>query len=87
MPDTTRESPRGDSFAELVCADPDWVRTEFAAIVAANFPATADSLPLAVRGEPLAHTGRRLPRRRPSGRQRSPPSASHACPLSSSFGS
>ncbi|HEY3465596.1 MAG TPA: hypothetical protein VGL47_10720 [Amycolatopsis sp.] len=35
MPDTAVTS----RFTELVCADDDWVRAEFAEIVAANFPA------------------------------------------------
>jgi hypothetical protein len=37
MPDTRRPSSASSEFAELVCADPDWVRAEFDAIVAANF--------------------------------------------------
>jgi hypothetical protein len=37
MPDTMRPSSVSSEFAELVCADPDWVRAEFDAIVAANF--------------------------------------------------
>ncbi|HVV08409.1 hypothetical protein [Amycolatopsis sp.] len=37
MPDTVRTS----GFAELVCADTQWLRAEFAAIVAANFGAPA----------------------------------------------
>jgi hypothetical protein len=60
MPDTTRQSPAGDSFAELVCADPDWVRAEFAAIVAANFPATAD-VPTPPRRRPREPTGPHRP--------------------------
>jgi hypothetical protein len=35
MPDTIHAAANG--FAELVYADPDWVRAEFDAIVAANF--------------------------------------------------
>lgn len=37
MPDTMRPSSASSEFAELVCDDPDWVRAEFDAIVAANF--------------------------------------------------
>jgi hypothetical protein len=37
MPDTMRPPSASSEFAELVCADPDWVRAEFDAIVAANF--------------------------------------------------
>ncbi|RSD17170.1 hypothetical protein [Amycolatopsis eburnea] len=37
MPDTARETAARAGFAELICADPDWVRAEFDAMVAANF--------------------------------------------------
>jgi hypothetical protein len=37
MPDTMSPSSASSEFVELVCADPDWVRAEFDAIVAANF--------------------------------------------------
>jgi hypothetical protein len=37
MPDTMRPPSASSEFAELVYADPDWVRAEFDAIVAANF--------------------------------------------------
>ena len=38
MPDTTRYTAANSGFAELVCADPAWLRAEFDAIIAANFP-------------------------------------------------
>jgi hypothetical protein len=37
MPDTMRPSSASSEFAELVYADPNWVRAEFDGIVAANF--------------------------------------------------
>jgi hypothetical protein len=37
MPDTTRHTAAINEFAELVCVDPDWLRAEFDAIMAANF--------------------------------------------------
>ena len=38
MPDTTRDTSAISGFAEQVCADPAWLRAEFDAIMAANFP-------------------------------------------------
>lgn len=36
MPETMRSAPVGGRFAELVCADPEWLDAEFEAIMAAN---------------------------------------------------
>lgn len=38
MPDPTRRMAADSTFAELVCADPAWLRAEFDAIIAASFP-------------------------------------------------
>ncbi|WP_406633650.1 hypothetical protein [Amycolatopsis sp. WGS_07] len=38
MPDTiSRQGPTAREFADLICADPVWLRAEFDAIVAASF--------------------------------------------------
>ncbi|GAB3357373.1 hypothetical protein GCM10027360_17500 [Amycolatopsis echigonensis] len=58
MPEAT-ERTAGTAFAELVCADPEWARAEFDAIVAANFPA----VPPRDRPRPPEP----VPARRPSG--------------------
>jgi hypothetical protein len=76
-------------FAELVCADADWLRAEFDAIVAANFPAGELPAPRVPRGRrPVgtvgadravraAHRAAASPhgidRRRPRARERGPP--------------
>jgi hypothetical protein len=77
MPDTTM----ADRFTELVCADDDWVRAEFAEIVAANFAGFAPVPPVPGRDpgrqpvrmvrKPLAK--RLIVARTCERRQRSPP--------------
>ncbi len=82
MPD--RITRTADGFAELVLADPAWVRAEFDAIVAANFGPPPPPVPAARRRRevprPLGVIG--VPRRRPGvrllaakcpRRERSPP--------------
>ncbi|MER6798957.1 hypothetical protein [Amycolatopsis mediterranei] len=66
MPD--RSTRAGDGFAELVLAEPEWVRAEFDAIVAANFGPPPPPVPAARRrpGVPRPVAGR--PRRRPGAR-------------------
>lgn len=44
MSETSR-MPAEASFAEVLCADPAWVATEFDAIIAANFDATPAPCP------------------------------------------
>src|SRR4051794_352276 len=56
MPDRTTRA--ADGFAELVLADPEWVRAEFDALVAANFGPPPRPVPPA-----------RRPRRRPRARE------------------
>ncbi|WP_158885844.1 hypothetical protein [Amycolatopsis anabasis] len=88
MPETMRDTVATQTFAELVCQDPAWLRAEFDAIVAANFPASppGDGHPPRVAPRPHGspapagiHPGVRpigesaLPARRQSVRQRSPP--------------
>ncbi|MFF5989941.1 hypothetical protein [Prauserella flavalba] len=64
MPEPTRRSGTTGEFAELLCADPDWVRAEFDAIVAANFDH--------VTPQPPARPG---PARPPAGEDRCRPDA------------
>ncbi len=82
MPD--RSTRAADGFAELVLADPAWVRAEFDAIVAANFgppplPVPAGRRrregprPPAVLGVPRRHPGVRLLAARAPRRERAPP--------------
>jgi hypothetical protein len=75
------------AFTDLVCADPQWLRDEFDALVAASFgrppavpPAAPPAVPHRQRRHPPAGRGRdRLPARRTrwfrehGHRQRSPP--------------
>ncbi|SDG68889.1 hypothetical protein SAMN05216553_110254 [Lentzea fradiae] len=69
------------AFADLVCADPDWVSAEFEAIIDASFGANHDRVPVP-RPRPLpAAAGHREPAvmrgvwraRCARSRQRSPP--------------
>jgi hypothetical protein len=81
MPD--RITRAADGFAELVLADPAWVRAEFDAIVAANFeppppvPATrrrpGAPRPVAVLGVPRRRSGVRLLAAKCPRRERAPP--------------
>ncbi|MDS0140071.1 MULTISPECIES: hypothetical protein [unclassified Amycolatopsis] len=84
MPDKIARSAVADGFAELVLADPAWVRAEFDAIVAANFEPPSPPVPAARRrrGVPRPPRVAGLPRRRPGvrllaakcpRRERSPP--------------
>ncbi len=84
MPGKTARSAAADGFAELVLADPAWVRAEFDAIVAANFDPPPPPVPAARRrpaaARPAAVVGatRRRPRVRLLAakcprRERSPP--------------
>ncbi|WP_146060444.1 hypothetical protein [Amycolatopsis sp. CA-128772] len=65
MPD--RITRTADGFAELVLADPAWVRAEFDAIVAANFDPPPPPVPAARRrpGPPRPRRVAGVPRRRP----------------------
>lgn len=45
MPDTTRHAAEASGFADVICADADWLRAEFEAIVAANFGVLPPSPP------------------------------------------
>src|SRR3989442_14469384 len=45
MPDTARHTTAASEFTELVCADADWLRAEFDAIMAANFGILPPSAP------------------------------------------
>ncbi|WP_410573863.1 hypothetical protein [Amycolatopsis sp. cmx-4-61] len=60
MPDKSARSAAADAFSELVLADPEWVRAEFDAIVAANFRPPPPPPPPPV---PPARRGPGLPRR------------------------
>ncbi|MEU5259362.1 hypothetical protein [Amycolatopsis sp. NPDC021455] len=89
MPDKIARSAAADGFAELVLADPAWVRAEFDAIVTANFgpppPLPPARFPARRRpGLPRPAAVLGLPRRRPGvrllagkcpRRERSPPEA------------
>ena len=68
MPD--RITRAADGFAELVLADPAWVRAEFDAIVSANFGPPPPPVPAARRrpGRPRPPRVAGVPRRRPGGR-------------------
>ncbi|WP_164930525.1 hypothetical protein [Amycolatopsis mediterranei] len=73
MPD--RSTRAGDGFAELVLAEPEWVRAEFDAIVAANFrgrPHHRFPLPAAVRGCPDRSRAGRAGARCPAARREVP---------------
>ncbi|HET6706431.1 hypothetical protein [Amycolatopsis sp.] len=65
MPDEITRT--ADGFAELVLADPAWVRAEFDAIVAANFGPPPPPVPAARRrrGVPRPPAVDGVPRRRP----------------------
>ena len=65
MPD--RITRAADGFAELVLADPAWVRAEFDAIVAANFEPPPPPVPATRRRPGVPRPGAVLgvPRRRP----------------------
>jgi len=67
MPDKTARSAAADGFAELVLADPAWVRAEFDAIVAANFGPPPPPVPAARRrpGLPRPAAAVGTPQRRP----------------------
>jgi hypothetical protein len=84
MPDKIARSAAADGFAELVLADPAWVRAEFEAIVAANFgpppppvPAARSRpglpRPAAVVGRPRRRQGVRLLAGKCPRRERAPP--------------
>ena len=84
MPDKIARSAAADGFAELVLADPAWVRAEFDAIVAANFDPPLPPLPAgrhrpgpprpaAVLGAPRRRPGARLLAAKCPRRERSPP--------------
>ncbi|MEU4248910.1 hypothetical protein AB0F15_16015 [Amycolatopsis sp. NPDC026612] len=86
MPDKIARSAAAGGFTELVLADPEWVRAEFDAIVAANFDPPPPPVPAARRrpGGPRPAAVAGLPRRRPGARllaakcprrERSPPRA------------
>lgn len=63
MPSSTRSASR-EAFADVVCADDDWVAAEFDAIIAANFPlGTASGPPRRARRGP-GHPDPGQPRRR-----------------------
>ena len=55
MPETTRPTSVAPEFVELICADPDLLKAEFEAIVAANFPTPPPGarLPHGESGAPL----------------------------------
>ncbi|KDN22958.1 hypothetical protein [Amycolatopsis rifamycinica] len=65
MPDRITRAAAADGFAELVLADPAWVRAEFDAIVAANFGPPPPPAPAARRGRPRPPGAVGAPRRRP----------------------
>jgi hypothetical protein len=83
MPDKIARSATADGFAELVLADPAWVRAEFDAIVTANFGPPPPPVPARRRpGLPRPAAVLGVPRRRPGARllagkcprrERSPP--------------
>ena len=80
----------GATFADLICADEQWLREEFDALIAANYrppgppppaPPRTPSLPLHPSGAPAAPTGtgprprQVISARSSPRRQRSPPSS------------
>jgi hypothetical protein len=78
MPDKIARSAATDGFAELVLADPAWVRAEFDAIVAANFDPPPPPVPASQRppGMPRPVLVLGVPRRRPRVR---PPAGTCPC--------
>lgn len=90
MPDATHHGAMTSKFAELVCADPAWLRAEFDAIMSANFgvvpprslrprPGSAGPQQHLNRPSPAAVPGGRLVKVAPPAddtrRERSPPPA------------
>ncbi|WP_410592330.1 hypothetical protein [Amycolatopsis sp. lyj-23] len=85
MPDKSARSAAAEAFSELVLADPEWVRAEFDAIVAANFRPPPPPVPPARRGPeprrrpaavavgPRRCRGARLPAGKGPRRERGPP--------------
>lgn len=91
MPDTTRRTSASGGLAELIYADPAWLRAEFDAIVAASFPSPIPGhgvpSPTGRAGPPVESAPRRdatdpalplgaIPPAEQQGRERSPPGPS-----------